>query len=409
MKKLDSIISKYKQSRFFRMSKIITTSATFALFLSIAFFVYETWDSKNEQKEVIGNLLQIQNSLTTKYLGLFPEYISGINGLFEEGLETYTHNSLHKVDTIVIFEDVLYYGIKSRPEGFLHMNELLYQLVQRDCQVYIAYYRPQGRVFKQMVRESLIAPEFFSDYSNDMQAYYKSLRLINMDKEKLLAQYPNATKEIRDSIGKILFHQYLDTILHLENLNDISIKQRPITQDTNVRNRVSAMVDYNKVIDSIKCEEYYQKSVALNPKKYIKSTKDYLRPIPQIQNADTAPYVQKLNVLALQLDSIKQNTIGQNRPKDVTFADYQTMYVGFTHLLETFYGSLGSNVHMIPLDDYLTMSCWMISSDDNKDKAIFAFPSKYATEEIGFESRDRAIANYIQTMLRGAQIATHNQ
>lgn len=340
MKKLDSIINKCKQSRFLRMSKIITTSATFALFLSIAFFVYETWDSKNEQKEVIGNLLQIQNSLTTKYLGLFPEYISGINELFEEGLETYTHNSLHKVDTIVIFEDVLYYGIKSRPEGFRKMNELIYQLAKNGCQVYIAYYDARGKAFQQMVRESLIATPLLPYYTQDQDLIFR---------------------------------------------------------DQTITNKIE--------IVSIKCEEYYQLTRLQDKHKHNRGIREYMRHIPIDREAKIGSAAYYANDLAQKMDSIKRNTIGKGKPENVTYAEYKRMYEEFTHQMEKFYSSCGDNVHLISLDNYLTMSCWMISGG-GKSKAIFAFPSKYATDEIGFISQDEAIARYIRTMLNGVQIAS---
>lgn len=47
-------------------------SASFALFLSVAFFAYEMSEGKRETEEVVNNLMEIQNSLSTRYLGLFP-------------------------------------------------------------------------------------------------------------------------------------------------------------------------------------------------------------------------------------------------------------------------------------------------------------------------------------------------
>lgn len=402
MKKLDSIISKYKQSRFFKMSKIITTSATFALFLSIAFFVYETWDSKNEQKEVIGNLLQIQNSLTTKYLGLFPEYISGINELFEEGLETYTHNSLHKVDTIVIFEDVLYYGIKSRPEGFLKLNELLWHLAHQDCQIFIAYYNPLGKAFPQMIRETLIATPLLPHYERDMQAFFQAMRKIGFERERILATIDNPTQQQRDSISQVLYQEHLESLLHL----DIA-QQQTWKNDRNNKSLLKLIFDPIKMVDSLKCEEYYNESMLLDPKQKVAGIKQYLKPMPLKADAQEGTAEYAINVLAQQLDSVKQLCIGSKDPMSVTFADYKSMYVALTHTLESFYQSCGSNIHLIPLNDYLTMSCWMISQG-GESQAIFAFPSKYATEEIGFYSRDMAIANYIKTMLHGVQVTSLN-
>ena len=46
------------------------------------------------------------------------------------------------------------------------------------------------------------------------------------------------------------------------------------------------------------------------------------------------------------------------------------------------------------------MSCWLTKVGDS-EKAIFAFPSKYSTDEIGFTSQDKAFSKYIHTMLNG--------
>ena len=57
------------------------------------------------------------------------------------------------------------------------------------------------------------------------------------------------------------------------------------------------------------------------------------------------------------------------------------------------------------MNEYLTMSCWLV-----RDKTVLAFPSKYATEEIGFISQDKAFVDYIHTMLVGvrSQLGRHS-
>lgn len=334
-----NLIDKAKHSRFLKFSKVITTSATFALLLSIAFFVFETWDNKRDTREVINNLMEIQNSLSTRYLGLFPEYITGIDSLLSEGLYSHMYGEVRRVDTVIIFEDVMYYGVKSRPAEFRKMNELIYQLAQNGCQIFIAYYDTHGMAFQQMVRESLIATSLFPNYSQD---------------------------------------KYL------------------ILRDRAITNK--------REMDSIKCEEYYQLTRQQDEHKHNREIREYMRHIPIEQKAEIGSAAYYANDLAQKMDSIKRNTIGKGKPKDVTYAEYKRMYEGFTHQMEEFYSNCGDNVHLIPLNDYLTMSCWMISGG-GKSKAIFAFPSKYATDEIGFVSQDEAIAKYIRTMLNGVQNA----
>ena len=64
--------------------------------------------------------------------------------------------------------------------------------------------------------------------------------------------------------------------------------------------------------------------------------------------------------------------------------------------------SIYPNIELIPLQESLLMSCWM-ADINGKEHAIFAFPSKYSTEEIGFMSQDVAFADYIHKMLRGVR------
>jgi hypothetical protein len=46
------------------------------------------------------------------------------------------------------------------------------------------------------------------------------------------------------------------------------------------------------------------------------------------------------------------------------------------------------------------MSCWL-TKIGKEERAIFAFPSKYSTDEIGFVSQDKAISRYIYKMIVG--------
>ena len=94
------IWNKFKATKGYRISKIIMDSASFALFLSVAFFAYEISEGKRETDEVVKNLVSIQNSLSTRYLGLFPEYIYNINTVLEKALEHQKASS--KSDTVII-------------------------------------------------------------------------------------------------------------------------------------------------------------------------------------------------------------------------------------------------------------------------------------------------------------------
>jgi len=44
------------------------------------------------------------------------------------------------------------------------------------------------------------------------------------------------------------------------------------------------------------------------------------------------------------------------------------------------------------------MSCWF-----NDDRGVFAFPSKYNTDEVAFFTQDHVFSEYINTMLEGVK------
>ena len=81
-----NILRKIQESIFWKYSKLITGSATFALILSIVFFVYETIDSKRDNQEITSRLYEVQNSLSTRYLGIFPQYIKNTNAMLRKAL-----------------------------------------------------------------------------------------------------------------------------------------------------------------------------------------------------------------------------------------------------------------------------------------------------------------------------------
>lgn len=91
--------SKEQFKKGFYKLRLILDSATFALLLSVFFFLYEMNRSAREKEEVVEELIGIKNNLTTRYLGLFPEYIDNINSLLKESVE-HSNNSEER-DSII--------------------------------------------------------------------------------------------------------------------------------------------------------------------------------------------------------------------------------------------------------------------------------------------------------------------
>ena len=106
---------KLKENKLFRY----ITNATFVgLFLTVVistFQIFQANEHTNHLSESLTRLENIEKSVTTHFLGSFPEYINEINNL----LEAFQQSNIDmSKDTIIIFEDVLYYGIRSSPNEF---------------------------------------------------------------------------------------------------------------------------------------------------------------------------------------------------------------------------------------------------------------------------------------------------
>ena len=78
------------------------------------------------------------------------------------------------------------------------------------------------------------------------------------------------------------------------------------------------------------------------------------------------------------------------------------MYMTMSEVIAKYYSKYG--VDLVPMNEYLTMSCWLVKKGNHKGiGSVLAFPSKYSTDEIGFYSQDEAFSRYITTMLEGVK------
>lgn len=316
------VVSWVKNSFLYKIFQVIVSSAAVSLLISIIIFVveqredaYRTENMINNLEDISGNLLDVQNSVSTRYLGIFPDYLREVNSLLED---------MTQRDSVIIFEDVLYYGILSRPENFIRMNHILLSHVDNGGMATIAYYDIEGRTFHRMIREQRINPCFFGA----MEAELDSLR----------------------------------------------------------RNR--------KFDDSEVCEKYFRKSRDKNYESFSRNIDRYLSLLQGRISYDDE-LGKELEQMYVKMDSVKTHYLGKPK-RQVSFADYENMYKGISRLLIEKYQAHG--IELIPLDEYLTMTCWLVSG-----QAVLAFPSKYATDEIGFYSKDPAFSKYIYTMLKGVK------
>lgn len=315
-------------------------TAIIGLLVTVAISTFQIFQATRQTKQLSTSLKymdNVQKALTTHFLGVFPGYIPEINNLLQSFKD---ENDNSSNDTIIIFEDVLYYGIVSSPEEFIKMNKLLLELADQGYHIVIAYYNSgeYSPIFKMIVQDELISPE-------------NSSRMF----EELL-QLRRGAVPTRDTLNSLREKYY-----------DLSRKK------------------------SHKTIKKYEEKVSAFRKKL------YTEKMPT-----KTPLDKEIVSMCMELDSIKYYYMGDDK-KDImsiTFNDFVNMYRGFNNQIKQHFtrNERPNFIELIEMNEYMTMSCWLV-----KNKAILAFPSKYASDEIGFESQDNAFVNYIQTMLAGVR------
>ena len=364
----------------------IFSSALFAIMLSVGFFAYEMSSGARETAEIVENLTEIQNSLSTRYLGLFPQYIGNINKLLDEAIEE--HAKVKDEDSVIICEDVLYYGIRSDVNGFRKMLTNIVTLAQSGCKITVAYYNPDGLPFETMIENSLISSSYQKDYRQDVRSYYSKVR----DLKAVLDSIPQSvTLTEREAYICKAIDERFDNYFTKSKAKDANVSSRQL---------IGKIFNYEMVRAAIR-ERYFKASKELEPRRIESMKRDLLKSIPLSTQVDDVAS-QRVNALCGELDSIKTHYM--NKPmEELVYADIYEMYKAITYAIADMFREQ-DNITMIPLREDLMMSCWM-SIVNGKESAIFAFPSKYSTDEIGFISQDAAFSKYIQTMLNGMKLS----
>ena len=364
----------------------IFSSALFAIMLSVGFFAYEMSSGAEETAKIVENLAEIQNSLSTRYLGLFPQYIGNINKLLDEAIEE--HAKVKDEDSVIICEDVLYYGIRSDVNGFRKMLTNIITLAQSGCNITIAYYNPDGLPFETMIENSLISSSYQRDYRQDIRSYHNRTRNLKATFDSIPQSATSAEREAR--ICKAI-DTYFDNYF---------TKSKAKGDNPDSRKLVGKLFNYEEVRTAIR-ERYFKASKESDSRRIENMKRDLLKPIPLSTQVDDEA-TQRVNALCGELDSIKTHYM--NKPmEELVYADIYEMYKAITYAIADMLREQ-SHITMIPLREDLMMSCWM-SIVNGKESAIFAFPSKYSTDEIGFISQDAAFSKYIQTMLDGMKLS----
>jgi len=310
--------------------KMMVGIAPLGLVLSIMFFTLQA----RESKELVANLSHIEQSLSTRHIGIFPDYLDRINQLLAE-----TPDYSGDTAQIIIFQDVLFYGALYNGKAFKKMVQQLAELAPRT-RIAIAYYDNvkdwrSGRMFREVVQQAWMYQEDLPRLIQERSRISDSLR------EESAGRGESALNRLlrADSIAsERIFALYRDNTRN-DRQNNFQRKQRKILQ-------------FN----------FYDAEA----------------------NDD---------LLFKRIDELI-NACFDRDVREITFYDIFTLYSRLTDEMKAFFDT--HNILTIPLNDYLTMSCW-----SNGEKVLFAFPGKHAAKEIGFISHDRAILDYIVTMFEG--------
>ena len=311
---------------FMTIYKATVIIAPIGLLISIASFLSEA----KKSKQLVGNLTKIEQSLSTRHIGIFPDYLDNINRLLSE-----TPHSKKDSSEIIIFKDVLFYGAFHNVPAFKEIIHQLVDFANNGKKITIAYYDTQnGRMFRETVQESWIRQQDLRKMNEKRRELRRSLQQESVDRRGVFS--------MADSIASEIFFDYYR-----------SNEQREFSR------RIAQM---------------------LTP--FYDATQNDFR-------------------LFYNMDNIIQTHL--NKPVNtITFYDIFRVYYEITEELKTFFEE--HNIRLISLNNYLTMSCW-----SNGEKVLFAFPGRFAANEIGFISSDRAILDYIATMLEGVESGLENE
>lgn len=399
-----SFFDKIRQYNFFRVVKFITESAVFAIFLSLILFGVETFNNMKESSELSQsmqglsqNLLSIQNSLSTRYLGEFPNFLPNINQLYKDASAG---------DSIVVFEDVLFYGMISGPKEFYEASLKLFDLAANGSPVLISYYIPEGIAFNFMLQEMLLSPEYYKNYRNTLKLFHKRRALYKQRRRVVIDSCVNnsMTKFETDKQLTLLLDDCFGDIVDKAVLS--KQKERMLAkpqQQVDGDGDMSAQRDDGEQIRLMYLEKYFAKTRDANPSAFTELVSKYRTPTVRAELADAPTRIQKeTEEMCQKMDSIRLECLGnENEPvTNIKFSDFKKMFIGMTNVMVEMYRRYPS-IKLVPIDDFISIRCWFVSGKAESGQAIMAFPSRYSSSEIGFFTTDETTKNYIRTMQRG--------
>lgn len=394
-------IEKLRSNKFMHVAKIVAESATFALCVSLVLFAIEMFNSMQESKQLSQNLLEIQHSLSTKYLGKFPDFMPDINRLYGDATAG---------DSIVILEDVLFYGINSAPIDFYEASLKLFDLAANGSPVMISYYIPDGIAFNFMLQESLLSQKQYKNYRDTLMLFYQRSHLYKREKMVVIDSCVANNFKRTETDREIASHldKYFGDIFEkadIEKQKERMIAQEPSRLTENDGNSIASRSD-NARARALLIEKFFEKTKKEDLKSFQSMVAMYRRPtmIAKVNESSTRIQLETQS-MCLKMDSIRIKYLGADGTSvdNIKFIDFKQMFTEMTQVMEDTYHRYPS-ITLVPIDEFISVRSWLVDSRAGDSKAIMAFPSRYSSSEIGFYTSDETTRDYIKTMQRGILI-----
>lgn len=388
------IWNKIKSNKLMHVLKIVSENASFALFVSIIFFSIEMFRNMEDSQGMTENMLKIQNSLTTKYLGNFPDFLPDIDRLYSEVI---------KGDSIVVLEDVLFYGINSAPKDFYETTAKLLNLAANRVPITIAYYEPNSFAYNLTIQEWMLSPTCYKNYRDTLYLLHQRNQMF---KQKLKKIYTDTNlndnqlhKEkltlLKDCFGDIIGEEALE----VQSRYIVENKEtQPLIEEGTRKNH-----NNNERFRTFLLEKYFAATRENDIDAFSKMIESYRK--RTLYNIDIVPSTQaeyETQHMTKRMDSIRLKYL--DKPiESIKYEDFTNMFSDMTQEIKNVYSKY-ETIKLIPIDDFLSVRGWLVCSPKNGDKAIIAFPSRYSSSEIGFYTTDESTSEYIRTMQKGILI-----
>jgi hypothetical protein len=388
---------KLKKMRFAKLVhwiKLFSNSASVALFLSVIFFSFEMFGSMEESKEMTDNLLKIQNSLSTKYLGEFPSFLPDINRLYAE---------VSKDEEIVVLEDVLFYGLNSAPEDFYEASIKLLDLAANGTQVMISYYEPNSFAYNLTIQEWMLSQESYKHY-RDTLTLFRERSVLYKKQYKAIQTSKASAEEKEQKCHALLSECFLDIVgpQAIEKQKAYLKSKSEESQDGTEGER-KALIDEHMQIRNLLLERYFSATRAQNKGKFQQMVEGYRSPTLDKINMEASTRTQmEVRSMCQKMDSVRTYCLGEEDTSvdSITYANFVNMFTEMTRVMEQTYKNYPS-ITLVPIDDFLSIRGWLITRRKGESRAIMAFPSRYSSSEIGFYTTDESTTDYIKTMQQG--------